>query len=90
LHRGIGRALYSALLDVVTELGYSTAVAGITLPNPASVAFHESLGFTPVGTYRHVGYKHGQWWDVGWWQKLLQPLARTPAEPRTLGEVKSG
>jgi L-amino acid N-acyltransferase YncA len=59
------------------------ACAGITLPNPASVALHESFGFTPVGVYRGVGYKFGQWRDVGWWQSQLHDAAaaETPAEP---------
>lgn len=38
----------------------------VALPNAASVALHESLGFEPVGVYRNVGYKLGDWRDVGW------------------------
>lgn len=45
--------------------------AGIALPNPGSIALHEALGFTPVGIYREVGWKHHEWRDVGWWQLLL-------------------
>lgn len=71
-HRqGIGRALYTELLGVLRELGYCNAYAGITLPNPASVKLHESLGFEPVGVFKRVGYKMGQWRDVGWWQLQL-------------------
>jgi phosphinothricin acetyltransferase len=80
--RGIGRGLYSKLFDLLKSLGYHNACAGVTLPNPASVAFHESFRFVPVGVYRHVGYKFGQWHDVGWWQKDLQPLVPNPAEAR--------
>jgi L-amino acid N-acyltransferase YncA len=81
--RGTGKALYGELLPVLHELGYTGAYAGITLPNPASVALHEAIGFTLVGIYRHVGYKLGSWHDVGWWQRaLIDPLPDAPAEPR--------
>ena len=68
--KGIGRALYAELLSVLGEK-YHSAFAGIALPNDASVGLHEAMGFTPVGIYRQVGWKHGGWRDVGWWQRLL-------------------
>ena len=71
-HRsGIGRRLYEHLLETLAEKGFHAAFAGITQPNAASVGLHEALGFTHVGTYREVGFKHGAWHDVGWWQRLL-------------------
>ena len=54
------------------ELGYHQAFAGITLPNDASVALHETLGFQPIGVFREVGFKHDRWHDVGWWQRSLK------------------
>jgi phosphinothricin acetyltransferase len=69
--RGVGRALYGALLPELARLGFHAAFAGIALPNPASVGLHEAVGFTPVGIYREVGFKFGRWHDVGWWQRLL-------------------
>ena len=68
--RGVGRALYAKLLPLLAER-YHAAFAGIVLPNPASIALHEAMGFIPVGVYHEVGRKHGAWYDVGWWQKLL-------------------
>jgi L-amino acid N-acyltransferase YncA len=68
---GVGRALYSILLSELTRRGFHAAFAGIALPNLASVALHESLGFEPLGVYREVGFKFGRWHDVGWWQRLL-------------------
>jgi L-amino acid N-acyltransferase YncA len=65
---GIGRELYLALFDWLKERGYRLLVAGITLPNDASVGFHQALGFTRVGVYKNIGFKFGEWWDVGWWQ----------------------
>jgi phosphinothricin acetyltransferase len=81
-HRGIGRSLYGALLGLLRQQGLWTVCAGIGLPNEASVALHESLGFVPVGVYRNIGYKFGQWWDVGWWQLFLrEPTDGSPSEP---------
>ena len=81
--RGGGRALYGALLPLIARQGYYVACAGITLPNEASVALHQSFGFEPVGIYDGVGFKHGAWWSVGWWQTRLRDQTRgeTPAEP---------
>ena len=78
-HRcGIGRALYTSLFRCLALQGYCVAVATITIPNPASIALHESMGMRRVGTYERVGYKHGQWFDDGVWQI---ELLRMPANP---------
>lgn len=79
--RGIGRALYTALLPLAGAQGYAAAYGGIALPNASSVGLHEALGFTHVGTYRGVGYKLGAWHDVGWWECPLAPRAAAPPEP---------
>lgn len=84
---GVGRALYVSLLEALELLGYHNAYAGIALPNPASVGLHEALGFAPVGVYRGVGFKLGEWRDVGWWHRCLRSLAATPTEPRLPGDV---
>jgi phosphinothricin acetyltransferase len=69
--RGGGRALYDVLLPRLTERGFRVAIAGMTLPNPGSVALHRALGFEPVGTYRRIGFKFGTWHDVAWTQLML-------------------
>lgn len=66
--RGAGRQLYDSLLNSLTEQGYQVALAVIGLPNDPSVAFHESFGFEPAGVFHRLGFKFGEWWDVGWWQ----------------------
>jgi L-amino acid N-acyltransferase YncA len=71
--RGAGRRLYTALLDLLRVQGLRIAVAGITLPNDASVALHRAVGFEPVGTYHAIGWKAGAWRDVSWWQLQLAP-----------------
>ena len=75
---GIGRALYTELIDRLRAQRFHIAVAGITLPNPASIALHESLGFESIGALREIGWKLGAWHDVGYWQLLLQSDAEDP------------
>ena len=82
--RGAGRALYTALFDVLRRLGYMKATAGITLPNAASVGLHQAFGFTLVGVYHRIGFKMGAWRDVAWFEADLQPFADNPADPRPL------
>ena len=84
--RGVARVLYGALFDVLRAQGFATALAGITLPNVASVGFHEALGFRRVATYPAVGYKHGAWHDTAWWTLRLGEGA-APDPPRSLGSV---
>jgi L-amino acid N-acyltransferase YncA len=85
--RGVGRALYSALLDGLRLQGFRRVVGGITLPNPASVALHESAGFRHVGVFAKCGFKFGSWHDVGFWDLELAPHVDVPPEPKSLGEL---
>jgi L-amino acid N-acyltransferase YncA len=68
---GGGRALYEALFDRLTERGYRTAVAGMTVPNEASEGLHRALGFQPVGVYPRIGWKFGAWHDVAFARRGL-------------------
>jgi L-amino acid N-acyltransferase YncA len=85
--RGAGRALYTTLFDLLGGLGYYKAVAGITMPNPASTGLHQAMGFELVGVYRDIGYKLGAWRDVAWYQASIQPLPPEPQEPRAIGTL---
>jgi L-amino acid N-acyltransferase YncA len=78
---GGGRALYEALFSALVQRGFRIAVAGMTLPNDASVGLHRALGFEPVGTYRRIGFKHGSWHDVAWVQRILGSGGDPPREP---------
>ena len=80
--RGVGRTLYAAIFEALRTQGFRQAFAIITLPNPASVALHEALGFRPVGRYEAVGWKLGRWHDVGWWQRALTEDDSAPVELR--------
>ncbi len=86
--QGIGRRLYAALVPILRLQGFQHAYAGITPPNPGSMALHGSIGMTPIGTYERVGYKLGAWWSVTWLGMPLQPaLADPPPEPVPLPEL---
>lgn len=78
---GVGTALYRALLALLRLQGFRAAHAGITLPNAASVGFHEAFGFRPVAVFPRVGWKAGAWYDVGYWQLELGERVGAPAEP---------
>lgn len=76
---GIGSALYARLLTSLREKGMHAVMGGIALPNPASVALHEKLGFEKVAHFREVGFKFDRRIDVGYWQLLL--AEPDPGEP---------
>ena len=85
--KGIGRALYTALFDMLVQQGYFIACAGITLPNDASIGLHSAMGFEPAGIYRGVGYKLGAWHDVAWYTMALQSQRAEPIPPRAIQEI---
>ncbi|MCL4209701.1 MAG: N-acetyltransferase family protein [Phycisphaeraceae bacterium] len=70
--RGLGRALYSRLINLMRAQGWRTLLGGITQPNEASVRLHEACGFRKVAHLERVGWKFGRWWDVGYWELHLQ------------------
>jgi len=69
--QGLGTRLYEALLAELKQLGVHAVLGGIALPNEASVALHERLGFEKVGQLKQVGWKLQRWVDVGYWEKRL-------------------
>lgn len=79
--KGIARILYSALFKILKRQGFRNVYAVINLPNEKSVAFHESLGFSYFATYEQVGYKLGQWKNVGWWRLIVNEFDHEPATP---------
>lgn len=70
--QGIGRTLYRTLFNILREQGFYNVYAGVTQPNPTSVAFHEAIGFEMLGMYKNIGYKLGEWHDVIWYALALQ------------------
>ncbi|RDZ63143.1 GNAT family N-acetyltransferase [Haloferax sp. Atlit-12N] len=86
--RGVARGLYTALLDLLERQGYVSAVAVVTTPNPASIAFHESFGFERVGRFERVGYKHDAWHDVEWWSLDLGDRPEEPTAPLSVADAR--
>lgn len=91
LHRhGIGRALYTRLIDLLIRQGFHSAFAGIVPPNEGSVGLHEAMGFVYLGTFPEIGFKHGQFHDLGWWRRTLAEgkPRHDPIPFRALGAAK--
>jgi L-amino acid N-acyltransferase YncA len=84
---GVGRLLYAALVTTLRAQGFVHAIGAITLPNDRSIKLHEAVGFRRAGVYREVGFKHGQWIDVGFWQVQLNDPVVPPVEPRKFSDV---
>ena len=85
--RRVGRTLYNALLPTLLKQGFVNVYAGIALPNPASVALHESIGMRRIGVYERVGFKFGAWHDVAWFGMRIADPAGRPADPVPLPEL---
>lgn len=68
--KGIGTQLYEKLFAELRETDFHAIIAGISLPNDASIRFHEKFGFEKVAHFREVGYKLGRWVDVGFWELI--------------------
>lgn len=77
--RGIGAALYEAMLGAIDAAGFHRALAAIALPNDASVRLHERFGFRCVGRLTEVGWKFGRFWDVAWYER--GSLTEAPSSP---------
>jgi len=69
--KGWGTKLYNELFSILRQKSIHVAICGITLPNPASVAIHEKFGMKKIAHFEQVGYKFGEWLDVGYWQVQL-------------------
>jgi phosphinothricin acetyltransferase len=85
--QGIGRALSARMLEILQAQGYRAVVAVIALPNDASVALHQSLGFEHAGTLKNLGYKLGAWRDVSFWQRSLGETSTAPDPIKPVHEV---
>lgn len=85
---GVARGLYESLLEGLRLQGFANAYAVVALPNPASVGLHEALGFERVGLYERVGYKLGEWHDVGHWGLSLRDPGDPPSPPTPLEDLR--
>ena len=78
MNKGIGRLLYKTLFSIIKYQGIRNVFAGITLPNDPSIRLHERLGFKSIAVYENIGYKLGQWHNVGWWKLQLNEYSLEP------------
>jgi len=85
--QGLGRALSERMLEILDAQGYRAIVAVIALPNEASVALHESLGYEHVGTLKQLGFKNDAWRDVSFWQRLHGDHDAAPEPIKPVSEV---
>ncbi len=85
--QGAGRLLYEALVDTLRAQDFTQAIGVIALPNDSSIKLHEQVGFRRAGVYREIGFKHGRWIDVGFWQCQLNDSHVPPREPRRFADV---
>ena len=69
--KGYGLPLYSELMNQLKTLGYHAIIGGMSLPNEASRALHDKLGFKKIGEFKEVGYKFDRWIDVGYWELVF-------------------
>lgn len=81
--KGIGTLLYRRLFDILKQQGITNLLAGITIPNPESEAFHQNIGFKKIGNYQKIGCKFNRWYDVGWWELFIAAPDYTPEKPFT-------
>ena len=85
--QGLGRRLYTALMEMLRLQGIHTAYALVTVPNEKSEGLHGSMGFRHMGTQRSTGYKDGAWRDVAWFEKQIAPYDPDPAPLAPIGQV---
>ncbi len=85
--RGIGRACMTSLLGILRLQGFHLAVAGVTPPNPGSVALHRALGFERIGMFEAIGYKFGRWHGVEWFGLELGPRPAVPDPVRPISTL---
>ena len=85
--QGLGKALSQRMLEILEKQGYRAIVAVIALPNDASVALHQALGYEHVGTLKSLGYKQDAWRDVSFWEIQLGEQGTPPAEVKSVSEV---
>lgn len=88
LRKRVAHALYTSLNEMIRYQGIADLLAIITIPNEPSVAFHEQFGYRKCGEFQKVGYKLGQWQNVGWFELFLQDETQAPKDRiMTLNEI---
>ncbi len=84
---GIANKLYDCLFEILKQLGYYNAYAGITVPNEKSENFHKKYGFIKIGTHHKTGYKFNRWHDVIWFEKVINENYEEPRPIKSINEL---
>lgn len=87
--KGIGRQLYHALETLLARQHITNINACITYPNPASIAFHERMGYRQIAHFSKCGYKKEAWWDMIWMEKMIAGHEIPPAAVIPITEVET-
>ncbi len=87
--QGIGRALYTALIELLRQQGIRTVYGSVTVPNEKSERLHRAMGFRVLGTFHRTGYKKGRWHDVAWFEKTIAPYDADPEPFRPIREISA-
>ncbi len=85
---GVGRALYEKLEEILKAQHILNLNACIAYPNPKSISFHESLGYTTIGHFHNCGFKLNRWYDMVWMEKMLDEHEIPPKEFCTYPEIR--
>lgn len=86
--KGIGRKMYTVLIELLKLQGIKTIYGAITVPNEKSQKLHLALGFKELGTYHNTGYKCGKWHDVAWYEKTITSYETEPAPILSINEIE--
>lgn len=86
--QGVALKLYQTLLKALTEMGFTKALAVITIPNEPSILFHEKLGFKHIGEMKDIGYKFEQWHTTSWWDLDLQEPNYVPLKVKPVESIR--
>ena len=84
---GFGRMLYDRLFAIIRAQGFRVIMAGASMPNEASDRLHKGMGMRVVGDLTRIGFKHGRWIDVRWYQLDIGDASAPAAPPLGIGET---
>jgi len=86
---GIGRAMCDAMVELLRMQGVQTVYSAVSMPNDASCALHEAMGFEQAGLWKNTGYKKGRWIDILWYQLALGDYPEKPADLITFDQINA-
>jgi phosphinothricin acetyltransferase len=86
-HKGLAAIMYTCLFDILRLQGFINVYAGISVPDGKSDKFHPKFGFKYLGVFPKIGYKHGSWHDLKWYEYILSERIDNPPAPIPISEI---